>query len=335
MDKITSCSDVSQRTIQIAFFMPEQYWSGSIALIVDVFTGINMLREQAGHYDTPTYNTHFLHEPDMYPKGLSPCQFPLRPLDAEHYDVVVIPAIWSITPKALAQYSQVFDWLRHQQRSGAHFVSITSGAFFLAEAGVLFGEDITLHFAFQSLFRSLYPGNRVRTDKQYLTSGKVWSSAGLSPTFEVIYQLVRKYSGEALAQVCARYFMLDYHVQPPVEVADANSRDMLISAVRDWLERHYYQAPTNQDIARQFHMSARNLNRRFASETGLTPQGYLQNLRLERAAKLLVSTKIQVEHIALQCGYSCASVLGKRFKKQYGRSPLAYRNYMSRHRGSD
>lgn len=314
--------------IKVAFVIPDQYWSGSISLLVDVLSGINMLIQQEAMLSTAPYDIHYLYDPTLKPMGMSDCHFPMNVLDDIAYDIVIIPAIWSITPKQLKAYRHLPNWLTKQKEQDAHFISVTNGAFFLAEAGLLTGREVTIHFAFQDLFRSLYPDVRIRADRQTFTTGSVWSSSGISPTMEMVYQLIRKYSGEKLAQACAKYFMLEDHVKPPLDIVEFSSRDTLVSAIKNWLEINYHRSINSQEIADQFHMSYRNLNRRFTAETGQAPQAYLQSLRLDRAAKLMSSTRMSVEHVAQQCGYSNANVLGKIFKKRFGQSPLAYRKYM-------
>jgi transcriptional regulator GlxA family with amidase domain len=313
---------------RVAFVIPSQYWSGSISLTVDVLSGINLLIQQEAIGDAACYDIHFLYDPSVEPQGMSDCTFTMKALDDHQYDIVIIPAIWSITPKEIKAYSRLFEWLKKQREFDAHFVSITNGAFFLAEAGILSGREVSIHWAFQDLFQSLYPDVRVRSDLPCCYTGSVWSSSGISPTMDLVYQLIRKYSGETLAQSCAKYFMLEDHIKPPKDITLTSKRDTLVSAIKDWLHINYHREISSKDIADQFHMSYRNLNRRFTEEMGKPPQEYLQGLRLDRAAKLMASTNMSVEHVALQCGYGSANSLGKIFKKKFGRSPLAYRKYM-------
>jgi len=321
--------DESLQTTQVAFVIPDQYWSGSISMIVDVFAGINMLIKQEVMYSAALYETHFLYDPGMKPEGMSDCSFPMRVLDENRYDIVIIPAIWSLTPKDLKKYKHFPSWLKNQNELGAHFISVTNGAFFLAEAGLLSGKEVAIHWAFQDLFSSLFIDVRIRSDLQTLSTGSIWSSSGISPTMDLVYQLIRKYSGEKLAQTCAKYFMIEDHVKPPKDITEFSRRDTLVSAIKSWLQLNYHRSINSKEIAEQFHMSYRNLNRRFTAETGQAPQEYLQSIRLERAAKLMASTLMSVEHVALQCGYSNASSLGKIFKKRFSQSPLDYRKYMN------
>lgn len=323
--------------LHVAFIIPDHYWAGSISLIVDVLAAVNMLTEQYGDGTHPKYVTHYLFDPDVPPKGLSECYFAMQPLAAEHaellYDIVVVPAIWSITPQQLTQYKTLLPWLTAQGRAGAHLISITSGAIFLAESGLLSNQQITLHWAFQDLFQTLFPNISIRTDVTSLTEGKIWSSSGISPSIDLVYQLVRQYSGEMLARLCAKYFMLDEHKKGPSGAfnhpqQEGRFRDNLVSGIKNWLQANIHRTINSQEIAQQFHMSYRNLNRRFSAEVGHPPQEYLQNLRLDRAAKLMISSKMNVENVAYQCGYSSASALAKAFKKRFGLSPLNYRKFM-------
>lgn len=96
--------DESLPKTQVAFVIPDQYWSGSISLLVDIFAGINILIKQEAMYSTALYEIHFLFEPGMQPKGMSECSFPMREMDQNQYDIVIIPAIWSLTPKQLKEY---------------------------------------------------------------------------------------------------------------------------------------------------------------------------------------------------------------------------------------
>ncbi|HHF0522403.1 TPA: GlxA family transcriptional regulator [Vibrio alginolyticus] len=318
-----------QQYIKVGFIIPDQYWSGSIALIVDVLEGVNMLIQQKALYPNPLFEIHYLREPGMKPMGMSHCRFETKELCDGIYDVIVIPAVWSITPKSLEDYKVLPSWLHRQSKHNAHFISVTNGAFFLAEAGLINDKEVALHWAFKDLFGALYPNVRVRSDLQTVSTGKTWSSSGINPTIELVYKLIQTYNGEKLAQLCAKYFMIEEQIKPPKEFEEHPNRGSIISAIQSWMDQNYQRPINSKEIAEQFHMSYRNLNRRFSSEIGQAPQAYLQTLRLNRAAKLMTSTKMSVEHVASQCGYSCASALGKAFKRRYDMSPLAYRKFMN------
>jgi len=317
-----------QYKLKVAFIIPDQYWSGSIALTIDTLSGIDLFAQQYAISDRRGFEVSLLHHPGILPKGMSGLAVSSKPLDDKVYDIVIIPAVWTITPKQLKKYVDLPAWLRMQNDHHAHFVSITNGAFFLAEAGVLTGQEVAMHWAFIDLFRALYPNIKVRTDIESCYTGRFWSSSGIKPTMDMIYHLIRHYNGEKLAQVCAKYFMFYEQQNNPTLSVKVSGRDNLIRAIRDWIQQNYHRTLKAQHIADTFNMSYRNLSRRFVIETGMPVYEYLQTVRLDNAAKLLTSTSMTVEQVAIHCGYASQNVLGKSFKKKFGQSPLGYRKFM-------
>jgi len=118
----------NKKAIQVAFVIPDQCWSGSISLTTDHLAGMNLIFQDQGFVHSKAYDVSLLYHPGIFPKGISGESFNVEPLDNKQYDIVIIPAVWSITPKVLKSYQELPAWLNRQLEGGSHFISMTNSA---------------------------------------------------------------------------------------------------------------------------------------------------------------------------------------------------------------
>ena len=219
--------------------------------------------------------------------------------------------------------------VRAAHRRGARMVSLCTGAFVLAAAGVLDGRRATTHWLHAGNLAAEYPDVKVEPGVLYVDDGDVLTSAGTAASIDLCLHLVRLDYGAEVANAVARRMVVPPHreggqaqfVEQPVAAADGGELGRLL----DWMLENLDQPLAVDDLAAQAGMSARSFARRFRAMTGTTPHQWLLGQRVALAQRLLESGDLPVEHVATTCGFGSAAGLRLHFQRVVGTSPLAYR----------
>jgi transcriptional regulator GlxA family with amidase domain len=262
--------------------------------------------------------------------GLVPTKggFPIgieRGLDAtEDADVVIVVAYWVETTPPPA----MLDALRRAHDRGAWIFAECSGAFALAEAGLLDGRRCTTHWMYADRLAAAVPTAKVDPDVLFVEDGRILTSAGTAAGIDAALHLVRTELGAEAARNIARRMVV-----PPQRdggqaqfVVDPLPREgESLSALLAWMREHLDEEHTVPALARRAMLSERTFARRFRDETGTTPVAWLARQRVARAQELLESTDAPVDEIARLVGFGSAAVLRHHFARTLGTSPVAYR----------
>lgn len=240
---------------------------------------------------------------------------------------VVVPGCLPDERTAAAR-SQVADALRHLQP--VQTLAVCTGAFVLAEAGLLDGRRATTHWDHARTLASTYPAVEVVGDALYLDDGPVWTSAGVTAGIDLAIALIRAELGADLALTVARQLVVYAHrpghqSQFSAHLAAQATVDDRIHAAQQWVLSHLTEDLSLEALARRAAMSRRTFSRRFAAESGMTPGAFVQRARLDAARSLLESTDLGLDGIAEACGLSSEEVLRRLFQRHLGTSPGAYR----------
>jgi AraC family transcriptional regulator, transcriptional activator FtrA len=228
--------------------------------------------------------------------------------------------------------------LRRAHRRGARLVSFCTGAFVLAEAGLLDGRPATTHWAFAELFRQRYPAVRLDPGVLYVDDGQLLTSAGAAASIDLAVHLIRNDFGAEVANTVARQQVVPPHrrggqaqyVHSPVAVAPGASDTL--SDTLDWALARLHEPLTVAGLAARCSVSPRHFTRLFADCTGTTPHQWLITQRIALARRLLETTEQPVERIAAATGFGTAAALRPHFQRQLATSPLAYRRTFRQHR---
>ena len=224
----------------------------------------------------------------------------------------------------------VLEALRAAHAAGARVAALCSGAFVLAAAGLLDDRPATTHWALAGLLAQKYPKIDVRPEQLYIDDGDVLTAGGGAAGMDLGLHLLRALYGAAVANRLARYMVVPPHrsgdqaqyVETPVPVLDETDP---VGETLAWALGRLDQALPVECLARRAQMSRRNFDRRFREITGTTPAAWLTHQRVLRAQQLLESTRLSVEEVARQCGFSSAAALRPHFRRLVGTVPAAYR----------
>ncbi len=224
---------------------------------------------------------------------------------------------------------EVLELLRDAAARGARVLSVCSGAFWLAEAGLLDGRECATHWKYAELLGRRFPRARVNVDALYVDDGPVLTSAGTAAGIDACLYLVREELGFDVANRIARRMVVPPHraggqrqyIETPVPAEACDS----LQGVLDWLAEHLDEEHSVPQLAARANLSERTFARRFNQEVGTTPHKWLTAQRVLRARRLLETTDLDVEAIAHSCGFATGAVLRTHFQKQIGLPPLQYR----------
>ncbi|QFZ19588.1 helix-turn-helix domain-containing protein [Saccharothrix syringae] len=224
--------------------------------------------------------------------------------------------------------------LRRAYDAGARVVSLCSGAFALAEAGLLDGRRATAHWMHTDRLAERYPKVRVDDSVLYVDDGDVLTSAGMTAGLDLCLHLVRRDLGAHVANQLARRMVVPAH-RPGgqaqfIDLSVPASDDRGLAPVLDWARANLDRPLAVDDLARRASMSRRTFYRRLQQATGTTPLRWLLNQRLVRAQSLLEATDLPVEKVAELSGLGTANNLRHHFLRQVGVSPGEYRGAFSR-----
>ncbi|MCV7046388.1 helix-turn-helix domain-containing protein [Mycobacterium frederiksbergense] len=217
----------------------------------------------------------------------------------------------------------------HTIRPGTRLVSICTGAFVLAAAGLLDGRPATTHWRFADTLRALFPSVRVDENVLFVDDGDVLTSAGLAAGIDLCLHIIRSDHGTQVANEVARYCVVPpwreggqaQFIDRHLPVADHAST----AATREWALAHLDEPLTVQALARHAHMSPRTFNRRFRAETGEAPGSWIRNRRIDRARELLESRNLPVDEVARLSGLGTGGNLRHHLRRGVGMSPSSYR----------
>jgi transcriptional regulator GlxA family with amidase domain len=247
-------------------------------------------------------------------------------------DLVVIPAWYDVRERPPEPMLQA---IRDAVDRGARILSVCSGAFVLAAAGILDGRRAATHWRYASTLAQMYPQVEVDPDVLYVEDGPVLTSAGTAAGIDACLHLVRVTEGSRVANAIARRMVVPPHreggqaqfIETPVP--RQRSAGEGLPEVLDWARRRLADPPTVDEMAARARMSPRTFARRFRETTGATPHAWLLQQRVQRAQELLEDTELAVEIIARDCGFAGGAGLREHFVRLRGVSPQAYRRTFS------
>ncbi|MFB9835676.1 GlxA family transcriptional regulator [Actinoallomurus acaciae] len=245
-------------------------------------------------------------------------------------DTVIVPGFEP--PRSPPQV--VLDALAEAHDRRRRVVSICTGAFALAAAGVLDGLHATTHWRHIDDLEREYPAVQVDRDVLYVDEGEVLTSAGVCCGIDLCLHIVRRDLGAVVANRIARSLVAAPHrdggqaqyVPAPVAVAGDN----VLAETRAWALQRLDRPLSVTELARHARMSQRSFMRRFAEETGTTPLRWLVTARVGLARELLETTDLPIEQVARDCGLGTAANLRLHFRRTLNTTPTAYRRTFTR-----
>lgn len=225
---------------------------------------------------------------------------------------------------------QLLKWLKLQAVRARRLASICTGAFLLAEAGLLNGRRATTHWAFAESFAQRYPEVDVEADALFIRDGHIHTSAGITSGMDLALSMIEDDYGRETALMLARTFVLFLkrpggQSQFSVQLAMQQSESPVMQKLQKWIVGNLSADLTVEALAQSVSMSPRNFARVFAAELRTTPAAFVEKARLEAARRCIEDSALSIEAVSIACGFKSPDRMRRAFLRHVGVSPKDYR----------
>jgi len=248
-------------------------------------------------------------------------------------DTLIIPGGPGVHA-ALAD-ARTVSWVRRQLSSARRIASVCTGAFLLAQTGILAGRRVTTHWKWCGHLQKLYPDVHVDPDPIYLHDGQIWTSAGVTAGIDLSLALIEEDLGRNLAMRIARHLVVflnrpggQAQFSAPLEAqsvaADGNVPNHF-APLHGWVADNLAGDLRVDRLAEQAGMSPRTFARVYAAKMGITPARMVERIRIEAVRRILEETDMPIKRVASQCGFGQEDRLRRAFARQVGTTPAEYR----------
>src|SRR5215213_9836763 len=231
--------------------------------------------------------------------------------------------------EAAAASAKTLAFVRAMAKRGIRLASICSGAYVLAEAGLLDGRRATTHWQRTRHFLSAYPMVKLEPDRIFVRDGNIWSSAGITAGIDLALAMASEDFGDQVAQQTARELVL-YHRRSGGQSQFSSLLELKaptgrFGALLAWAREHLDAPLTVEDLAEQAGMSSRHFTRAFIAETGTTPSKAVERLRIEVARQRVQSSSEAIERVAQLTGFRDPERMRRAFIRAFGQPPQSLR----------
>lgn len=303
------------------------------AVAIVIFPGFQLLDaagpstafEVAERFRPGSYDLRLLAPGGGEVRSSSGLSLSAEPLGLGPFDTVVVSG--GDIDRAMPAAHEIVAWLR--RIPARRVASVCSGAFLLAEAGLLDGRRATTHWDSTDRFARRYPKVTMDAERIFIRDGDVWTSAGISAGIDMALDLIEDDLGPAVARRTAQQLVV--HQRRPggqsqfSALVDLGGSTGRFAALIDWMRGRLAEPLTVERLAGQAAMSPRNFARAFTAETGVTPARAVERLRLELARTQVETSRAPLDRIAETVGFGDPGTMRRAFLRAFGLPPQALR----------
>ncbi|GAA4466477.1 helix-turn-helix domain-containing protein [Nemorincola caseinilytica] len=260
--------------------------------------------------------------------------FTIRPdvlvKDVKKTDLVIVPAISGDVDAALDVNEELLPWIVDQYHGGAEVASLCIGAFLLAATGLMDGKACSTHWLYADLFREMFPEVQLVDDKIITEQNRLYSSGGANSYWNLLLYLVEKHTDREMAILASKYFVIETmrNSQSPFIIfkSQKTHKDETIRKAQEYIEQHYMDRISVEQLADMLATGRRSLERRFKAATTNTVAEYIQRVKMEAAKKSFETRRDNINEVMYSVGYTDPKAFRSIFRKVTGLSPVEYRN---------
>ena len=253
---------------------------------------------------------------------------PLSALDGEAIDTLIVPG--GLPRSGIFGLDDLVGWLAANGHRPRRLCSVCTGAFLLADAGLLKGKRITTHWSRAGELQQRHPDLDIDADSIFVADGSTWTSGGVTAGIDLALALIEADLGHQTAIAIARQLVM--FVKRPggqsqfsAPLLLQTSREMTFATLHGWIAEHIAEPLTVERLAVTARMSPRTFARTYASEIGRTPAKAVEMIRLEAACRALTETDLPLKRIATDVGLGSEQNLRRVLQRQFGVGPADYR----------
>lgn len=312
---------------KVAILSYDGCWGMGVFAATDFFRIVALLEQHLGL--AQTYSVEVLSSDGAEVRAAS--SHLIRPdaaiTDAGGHDLLVIPPVEGTRIAAgFTPEPDMLAWLIARQRGGTRLLAMTTGVCFIAAAGLADHQLLATHWAYVRHLKRRYPACQFVPQQSFLQAGSIWSTGTLNGGFDALLEILAQDRGDQFAQLCATHLLVSEPDQlNPILPGHRNHCDEVILRLQNWIESHHAEVITIERMGREVGLAERTLKRRFQQATRLSPNLYVQKVRIDKAKKLLLASSLSVKAIAYEVGYENVSFFVRLFKTHVGQTPAEWR----------
>ncbi|HEY4288490.1 MAG TPA: helix-turn-helix domain-containing protein [Puia sp.] len=317
--------------LAISLLIFDEVVPSSITGVIDLLSGANLYLAGIGR--PPAFHLELVGEKDNPPPG-----FPLigyrTYADAASPHLIIIPSFRVGNVSLLSDNAAGIEWITQERKKGTELASLCVGSYFLAEAGLLDGKEVTSHWAVAGDMQRRYPAIKMRSDQVITDQDGIYTSGGAFSSLKLILYLIEKFCGREAAIWISKMYAIEMDRTSQAHFAvftgQHQHEDKEILRAQQYIEQHYPDPISMDDISRLVNMGQRNFIRRFKAATNNTPFEYLQRVRIESAKRALENNDKDVISIMDDAGYRDQKAFRSIFRRLTGLSLQEYKKKYAR-----
>lgn len=245
-------------------------------------------------------------------------------------NLIIIPSLNHNYETALAGNNLLLKWLEKQYKNGSEIATICTGAFMLAEIGLLDGKSCSTHWSVTENFRTKFPKVNLQIDKLITDENGIYTNGGAYSFLNLMIYLVEKYYDRPTAIYCSKVFQIemDRNAQSEFVIFTGQKKhnDEVVKNAQVYIENNVEEKINIESLSSKFNVGRRNFDRRFIKATGNSPIEYAQRVKVEVAKKSFETNRKTINEIMYEVGYSDLKAFREVFRKYIGLSPLEYKS---------
>lgn len=286
---------------------------------VTVFETVNMQQGEAN------YSVRFISEnggPVLTSSGM---RIDTERFDDSTFDTLIVGGATVIQPSTPG----LIDFMRDAPKRSRRIAGVCTGAFVLAEAGLLDGKRATTHWAYARDLQARFPAVKMDEDRIFINDGKIWTSAGMSAGIDLGLALVESDLGPEVARSTARKLVV-YHRRAGGQsqfsaLLELEPKSDRIQTALAYAKENLHTPLSVSQLADAAHLSPRQFSRAFHAETGQSPAKAIENLRVEAARAMMEQSRHSIDIVARQTGFADRDRMRRAFLRAFGQPPQVIR----------
>lgn len=314
----------------VSILVPETAVIEAVADPRYMFSAVNMFLQEAGKEALFNVQLVGLRKEVKLEGSIFSVYTDMLPEEVSQTDLIVIPALSGDMTAAIEQNKAFIPWIIHQYNKGAEVASLCMGAFLFATTGLLDGKRCSTHWSRSNEFRKMFPLTEL-VDSCIITEEQgLYTSGGANSYWNLLVYLVEKYTDRATAILAARYFAIEIDRDSQAAFMLFNGQraheDEEIKKAQDFIEEHYNNKLSVDQLAGRFAIGRRSFERRFKKATSNTVAEYIQRVKMEAAKRSFETSRKNISEVMLDVGYTDTKAFRTIFRKITGLTPVEYRN---------
>ncbi|MDW3192484.1 MAG: helix-turn-helix domain-containing protein [Cytophagales bacterium] len=314
-----------------------------LAIVDTIIGSMNLFQMANNYYRKQGFSSENLFDIDLVGLSKDTVSYnrvfavqPTKTIDqVQKTSLIIVAGIVGNMDEQIELNRPFVGWMKEQRiKHHCEIASLCRGAFLLAETGLMNGKSCATHWLTHDTFKQRFPQVNLIPEKIISEDNGIYSSGGAYSFLNLLLYLIEKYYGRETAIWCAKVSEIEFDRLDQNQFVIFNGQkehaDEEIIAIQEFIEKHYSEKLSIEELAAKMATSSRNFVRRFKKATSNTPIEYVQRVRIEVAKKQLESSTMNVHQVMYHCGYNDDKTFRTIFKRYAGLTPLEYRNKYNR-----